>query len=216
MLDFLGYLLFSGFEYCGVLLLMLSLFNCKIIYFKKEFLYSVIIITVVTYFITIWNSSFVIVVMPPLLIFFIVYFFKETILKSIIVVLSGLVVYAALQFGISTFAIHYGYINTSDLDSSFGIKTYVMQTLSGTIAITIAIYLRIFNGGFGFSLKSKKKPYKIFLAATLSSFVLSSVCFFAFNASSRNSLFNISGVLFVVAAVLVLYLSHKRDTAEYS
>ncbi|QGQ97902.1 hypothetical protein EHS13_24945 [Paenibacillus psychroresistens] len=195
---------------------MLSLFNCKILHFKKEFLYSVIIITVVTYFITVWNSTFVIVVMPPLLIFFLVFFFKESIIKSIIVVLSGLVVYASMQFGISTLAMHYGYLEMSDLDNSFGIKTYVMQTLSGTIAITIAIYLRIFNGGFGFSLKSKKKPYKIFLSATLVSFVLCSVSFIAFNTSSRNSLFNISGVLFVFAAVLVLYLSYKRDTAEYS
>jgi hypothetical protein len=216
MLDFFGYLLFSGFEYCGVLFLMLSLFNCKVFYYKKEFLYSVIVITIVSYFVTIWNSTYVIVVIPSLMIFFLVYYFKENILKSIIVVLSGSVVYAALQYGITSFAIHYGYLSMADLDNTFAIKSYVMQTLSATIAITIAIYLRIFNGGFGFSLRSKQKPYKVFLAATLVSFILSALCLFAFNSSLRNSLFNIAGVLFVVTSVLVLYLSYKRDSAEYS
>jgi hypothetical protein len=216
MSDFFGYMLFSGFEYCGIVFLMLSLFNFKIFYYKKEFLISVSLITFITYFITIWNSTFVMVFMSPILIFSLVYFFKENIGKSVIVVLSGSVIYGAMQFGILKFAIYLDYLSISDLGNAFAIKSYVMQTLSSTIAITIAIYLRIFNGGFGFSLKSKNKPYKIFLSVTVASFLLCALCFFAFNTTSKNSLFNISGVLLVVTSVLVLFLSYKRDSAEYS
>jgi hypothetical protein len=216
MSDFFGYMLFSGFEYCGIVFLILSLFNCKIFYYKKEFLISVSLITFITYFITVWNSNFVMVSMPLILIFSLVYFFKENIGKSVIVVLSGSVIYGAMQFGIVKFAIYLDYLDISDLGNAFAIKSYVMQTLSSTIAITVAIYLRIFNGGFGFSLKSKNKPYKIFLSVTIASFLLCALCFFAFNTSSKNSLFNISGVLLVVTSVLVLFLSYKRDSAEYS
>jgi hypothetical protein len=195
---------------------MLSLFNFKVFYYKKEFVISVSLITFITYFITVWNSTFVMVSMTPILIFSLVYFFKENIGKSVIVVLSGSVIYGAMQFGIVKFAIYLNYISIADLGNAFAIKSYVMQTLSSTIAITIAIYLRIFNGGFGFSLKSKNKPYKIFLSVTVASFLLCALCFFAFNTSSKNSLFNISGVLLVVTSVLVLFLSYKRDSAEYS
>jgi hypothetical protein len=216
MLDFFGYMLFSGFEYCGILFLTLSLFNCKLFYYKKEFLISICLITFVTYFISIWNSNFVMVSMPPILIFCLVYFFKENMGKSIIMVLSGTVIYGAMQFGIVKFAIYVDYLSISDLGKAFAIKSYVMQTLSAAIASTIAIYLRIFNGGFGFSLKSKNISYKIFLTVTVASFLICALCFYAFNTSLKNSLFNITGVLFVVTSVLVLFLSHKLDTSEYS
>lgn len=216
MLNFLGYIIFSSYEYCGIFLLMLSIFNCDVKENKKEFFVTIFLVTVISYVFTLIASQYVVLIITPLLIISVRYFFKEKIGKSFIIVLGGSAIYLAIQFGISRLAIHLNYLNINDLTSAFEVKSYVMQTLSSTIAITISIYLRIFHGGFGFSLKGRNKPYRVFLYTTMWSFMLSIASFLSFSLSKSISLLTITTVMFIVSSVIVIFLSYNRDRIEYT
>lgn len=217
MLNFLGYMVFSGFEYCGLIFLMLSIFNSDIRQYKKEFFTIVLVVTTITYVITIINSQIVIIFSLVTLILGLKLKMNQTFRRSLIIVFGGMIIYLTMQYCVSRLALHYGYLQMADMESPFAIKSYVMQTLSSILAITISIYLRIFHGGFGFSLRSSKvKSYKIFLFTTILSLLLSASCFIAFVSSNKASFFNITGVMLLSSSVLVFILSYQRDIIEYS
>jgi hypothetical protein len=214
--NFIGYTIFSGFEYCGAILLMLSLFNYRIVKHKKEYFFLVITATLISYAVTMIYFQVVSLVVILYIIFYFHQFFRIKLMKSVIMTVGGFVIYIAMQFGISVLAIHYNYLVVSDMNNPFALKTYVMQTLSMTIALTISFYLKTFRRGFGFSLRSKKRPYHRFLFIAIISLILPLACFLAFTLTLKQSLFQVCGVMFIVSSITVLFLFYQEDNAEYS
>jgi hypothetical protein len=215
MLDFIGYMTFSTFEYCAIIFFFLSIFKTNIKRYKKEFILTAVSVTLISYFITIIDQRFTSLTAILLILSFRFMFHMKPI-RSIVVVIGGAAIYGGLQWVILYVASHNGYITMQDMNSAFSVKTYVMQTLTSTIAITFSIYTRVVNGGFGFSLRSKKKPYRVFLYTTIISFILSVSCLLAFTYSLKGALFNASGVMFIVSSAVIFFFSYKEDHAEYS
>jgi hypothetical protein len=219
MLDFLGYMIFSGFEYCAIFLFMLSVFTFDLRNYKKEFMIVVFSITFLSYVLVIFNLQNIIplpLIMIPIMIYVTNKIFKQKLSWTITAVIGGTVIYGAMQFLICMLAINMGYLNTDDLSKAFAVKSYVMQTLSASTAISVAIYIRIFNGGFGFSLRSKKKKYKTFLFAFIVSWTIEYFAFLAFNMSKNASVLVIFGITLIFSSLVVIYLSNRRDYIEYS
>lgn len=219
MLNFLGYMLFSSFEYCGIFLFILSVFTFDLRKFKIEFSLVVFSITLFSYFLVVLNLQNVIplpLIMIPCMIFMTYKVFKQKLSWTLVAVIGGTAIYGLMQFLISMYAIHLGYLNLNDLSVAFAIKSYVMQTLSAVIAISIAIYIRIFNGGFGFSLRAKKKKYKALIYTFVISWITYCLAFLAFNMTKNISILTTYGITLIATSLVIIYLSHKRDQIEYS
>jgi hypothetical protein len=137
-------------------------------------------------------------------------------LYSTIVVIAGSVFYGALQAPIVFLSINLKVLDFHDLDKAFSKKTFIMQTLSAITAITVSIYIKAYNGGFGFSFRAKKSKYKIFLYTTLFSIIISLIAFSSFFISKNMSLLPVVIITLGVSSLLIIYLSHDRDHIEYS
>ncbi|MEX2460029.1 MAG: hypothetical protein WD469_01785 [Paenibacillaceae bacterium] len=135
---------------------------------------------------------------------------------STIIVIAGFVFYGALQTPIVFISIYLKVLDFNDLNNAFSEKAYIVQTLSAVIAVTISIYIKIFNGGFGFSFRTKKTKDRLFLYTTIISIVISFIAFSSYLISKYLTLLPVVVVTLAGLSLLIIYLSYNRDHIEYS
>lgn len=219
MLDFLLYMLFSSFEYFAIIMLILSVYRFRLKYYKIEILTNVFLITFASYFLTIFKVYHVVplpVFLMPFQIWLLTRIFKRKFMYSAIIVIAGSVFYGALQTPIVFLCIYLKVLDFNDLNNAFSEKAYIIQTLSAVIAITISIYIKIFNGGFGFTFRKDTSKYKIFLYTTIISIIISFIAFSSYLISKYLTLLPIVVVTLAGLSLLIIYLSFERDQIEYS
>lgn len=218
MLNFVGYMIFSGFEYLALFFLIFSFFNLSLNHYIKEITFSVLTITLVSYLLVILNVYQYVplpLIIVPVLIVIMVKVFKMKVAYSTVTIAGSVVFYGILQVGIAYLSTNAGFIEASQINEAFGVKTYTMQTLCASVASVIGWYIKYSNSGFGFSFRSKKKDYKNFVVASVTLIVVSSFAWLSFYLSELTSLVLLSIIVFILSSVIFFYLSYKRDQVEF-
>jgi hypothetical protein len=219
MKDFLKYMLFSGYEYLSIFFIITCYFNIDFKYYVKEIIIGVIVTTLLSYVLVIFNL-FYIIPLPIILVFLIaiilVKIFKQGVLKSIVISISGFIINGLIQYLFSTLFLKLGYLTVDDLGVSFSQKTYIMQTIFGTVGIAIGLYTKLTNGGFGFTMSKKISGRMGFTYISVFLVVICSLSCLSFYLYKNISLLLSSLIVISVSVIIIFYLSYKRDTIEYS
>lgn len=219
MVDFLGYMLFSSFEYLAIFVLIFGFFNIDFSSYRKEIYLSIIGTTFISYILVIlgvYNYVPLPLILVPILILVFVKIFEMPSARSTIVIIGGFLFYFAIQWIVSWVGVWLDVLQTGEISESFSRKTYMFQTLCSVIAISIGAYVKFTNGGFGFNLKSKKTNYKIFVCLTVAIILISSLACISFYIYETIALMIVASIATIVSVVIFLYLSHRRDQIDYS
>lgn len=219
MANFLEYMLFSSFEYLAIFVLIFSFFNIDFRSYRWEILLSIIGVTFVSYLLVI-AKMFDYVPLPlilvPALILTFVKVFKMPLARSTIVIIGGFTFYFVVQWLVSLIGVGMDALSPDDLNKSFSTKTYSFQTLCAVLAISVGMYIKLTNGGFGFNLKSRKSNYKAFLYLTIAIILILGLVCISFYIYLSISLMIVATIVTIVSSIIFLYLSHKRDQIEYN
>lgn len=217
MKDFVLYMLFSGFEYLATLFLTFCLFNLDFRSSIREIFITSGILIIITYLIV--KNEMITTIPIPIIMFILFVLMLIKILGnkrwkySIVVAISGLLTNLFLQIGITMIFKYFGVITQDNINDAFSIKTYIMQTLYSSVAISIGLYTKIYGNGFGFMLR-KGKALK-FLLVTIALFAIILLCWLSFNILEIWSLIIGLGIITLVSLLIIFVLSSKRDDYEY-
>jgi hypothetical protein len=219
MKDFLFYMLFSGFEYLAIFFLIFGFFNLSFKYFSKEMILGVFLITFTSYILVRYNlaETFPLpLILIPLTVLILVKIFKQGVLRSIILSVAGFVVYGGIQFIIAIVLVKLQYMTATDLHFSFSIKSYTMQTICGFLAIAIGLYIKLTNGGFGFTMSKRISGRKGFVIISVCLVLVCSIACLGFYTFASVALLLLSLTVIIISIMILFYLSYKRDLYEYS
>jgi hypothetical protein len=217
MIDFLKFNLFSILELVALLLLICSVFNINVKYYKTEIIVCALAIGLLSYLLVIFGVHKVIplpVIEIPILILFFKYVFGQKWKWSIFVSIAGFIFLGVLEIGILLLSVQMQYLQMSDVQDAFQTKGYIIQTIASIIIISIAIYVKLFNEGFGFSFRKGK--FKLFLYTTIAAIILICLTFYAFIISDSYSSLLALFISLAISAIIMIYLSIKRDEYEFS
>jgi hypothetical protein len=220
MLNFFMFTLFSSIEFLALIVLTCSLFNVKISVNKKEIFIMTLVITLLSYIITVFNIHKIIpipLLQAPVLIIMFKYLFARNWKYSIVIILIGYVLFAAMEIGIGSIALIKDFVIMDDLQNAYAFKTYVMQTIDGCVGIAISGYLIKFNEGFAFTLKRKKSIQpKLFVSVAIALFGLLIAAGLVFLIAKSFISFIVILLLLIVSYIILIRLSIKRDEIEYA
>lgn len=217
MANFIMYMIFSGLEFLAVFMIIFSLFNIDYRYYIKESLLGVSLVTIVSYFLTIWDLH-KIVPMPLFLTMVISLLLKFLFLKKIkyasIVSIGASLLYGVIQWTVGNVAVSSLFISSNQINDPFSFKTYVMQSICTLIAVIIALYIKLCQGGFGFELR-KGNDTKL-IASVITMFFISSIL-------SHDRIVNgdVLGQYFILISLILsttifFVLSYNRDKYEFT
>lgn len=218
MLDFLGYMLFSMFDYMSLLFVTFSIFNIDFRRSIKEAAIVSFILVMISYLIIIANLTSIIPI--PLVMFGIIIGMLMWIIGvkrwkySIIVTVGGLLLYLIMQAGTGFTFIYFNVITAEDLNNPFSMNTYIIQTLYSSLSIIIGIYTKIVGNGFGFVLRKGKALS--FLLTSIALFSTIFLCWLGYHISKEFSLIIMVSIVAVTSAAIFYFLSHRRDRFEFS
>ena len=217
MLNFLGFMFFSSLEFFTLMMIILSVFSIDVRYYKKEILLTTITMTLLSYLLTALNLYKVFplpLIEIPALILLLRYSFQQKWRRSIIAVIGGFFFFGVIEYAISTLAVYMNYVTFSDMQEAFTLKGYVMESVFSVIGTSIAIYIKTFNGGFGFTFRKDK--YKTFIYTSIGSMLLVLLNSYALIATESLSIFITLLITMIFASIIVFYFSYKRDVYEFS
>jgi hypothetical protein len=217
MINFLEFNLFSVLELVALLLLIFSVYNINLKYYKKEIVICATSIGLLSYVLTIMGVHKIIplpAIEIPILMLFFKYVFDQKWKRSIFVSIAGFIFLGVLEIGILLLSVQMKYLHMSDVQDAFQTKGYVIQTVASIIIIAIAIYVKLCNEGFGFSFRKEK--FKVFLYTTISAIVLICLSFYAFIVSDSFSSLLTLFITLSISTIIMIYLSIKRDRYEFS
>lgn len=219
MIDFSMYMLFSGLEYLAIFFLIFGFFNMNFKYYKVEIAIGVLSTTFVSYILVI-NSLQNYIALPliliPLMVLILVRVFKERIAKAIVISICGFAVYGLIQYSISYLLVKTGLLLSSDLVDVFSSLTYRSQVLISTVAISVGVFSKLTNGGFGFMLSKRVAGVKWFIITNIILIIICGLVCISFYVFEILSLLLLGLITILLSVIIIFYMSYRRDTAEYS
>lgn len=218
MKDITLYFLFSSLEFLAILLLTFSVFRVKNLENKLwGFLITILFLDISSYFLVIYNVHMkmpIIIIQLPFIILSFIYLFKLPKLFSVMICISGSLLYVVIQSVFVLLALHFNVVELDELQSAFAIKSYICIAAMASIAIIIAFYIRYFNGGFGYSFQRKGK-YGFFIVSNIILVTCFGLSFAAFSLSNTFSLFMVMFVAISLIGIATIILSKIRDNIEF-
>jgi hypothetical protein len=220
MIDFLLYMMFSGFEFLALFFLIFGFFNMDFKFYKIEIFAGTMISTFFSYILVIFKIQDIIplpLILIPCIILILVKIFKESLLRSTVISVGGFIVYGLVQYSIAYIFVHFNVISTGDLVEPFSSITYKIQTLCSLIAMFISIYIKLSNGGFGFMLNKHVLSGRYgFLIISVILIFFCAVVSSSFYVYESIGLIIISVVVLTISVLIFFYLSYKRDNVEFN
>ncbi len=219
MVNFLMFMMVSVVEFFALMLLILSVFNFNIAAHRKEIILTAVIMSLLSYLLTIFNLNNVIplpLIEIPVLIYLFIRVFKRKPLYSVITVIVGFLLLGAIEYGVVLLGVLMKYIVVSEIQEGFSQKGYALLTISSIVVITISIYIKTCVGGFGFMLRTTKAKVFSFLYSTIAALFFSCIILYTLIRSQSLSMIVTLLISLVVSSIVVIYLSNKRDQAEFS
>lgn len=215
MNEFFVFMLYSSLEFLALILFILSVFRFKLKYFILEIISSTVVMALFSYLLIVLEMQKIILIIQSIaLIFIFRSFFKQKLLYSIIVIPICYIAYALIQSVVVGIATYYNYLEFDDLVVAFTQKGYVIQTITAAIVIIISAYIKVFNGGFGFSIKKKTPKAHLFLLVTIASMVIISLIYYACNTSSSYVLFILCFTSILISVVALIMFSNNHNRIE--
>ncbi|MFD0587712.1 hypothetical protein ACFQZE_06835 [Paenibacillus sp. GCM10027627] len=223
LVNFTGYMIFSSLEYFSIFFLIFSFFRLYPENYKKEIAYLTFGSTFFSYILVLLKIHNYIPL--PLLIMPVVIYILKKILDrklryAIISTVSGFIFFLSVQFIVISISIFFDISTTKTIHEPFILSSYFHQLIGSIITICIALFIKIFNGGYGFTFKKKLSSSKsrLFLIVTLTLGLLSIINFTTFLLTESSS---ISGTILIATAslisvLIITYFSNKMDNIEYS
>lgn len=207
---------FSTIEFLGFMFLIFSVFSFDIRYYKKEILITSVGMTLLSYLFVIYQvEQLLLPVEIAVLVLTFKIGFREKWLYSLWIAVAGLFTYLVIQIGILLISIQAGLLTYAETSHTFGFKTYLLQSLTATIVITIATYIKTQRQGFGFTFRTKlKKP--LYFSVALASILTCSICFYLYSINANQSSFYLLVSSFVVLFLATIFLSHRKEREEFS
>lgn len=228
VVDFLGYMFFSSLDFFSLYLLGFALFNLHPISYKKELFTAVFSSTLLSYVFVITNvydiiPSFLITPAIVAIAFKILIVNKMNRIEekkkkkwmySIVISAICSFIYMAITSITVLLYVHYNYMELDNLSNSFSFETYLNQFSSSLIASSVAVFLIIRKGGFGFIFK--KGEYKMFTIIAVILLLLNASVFYIFSSYEKTTpVLMLFAGLIIISTIIVLYLSYKQDDSEY-
>lgn len=220
MINFVNFMAFSSLEFLSIIILMLTLFQFKIKYFIVETISTSILMTLISYLLVIFevSSSLLVILQIISLVLLFKFIFKEHKWKyCILVVTLSYIFFVGIQSGLIGLFVYAKYFTMQDLTNVFAVKTYTFQTIEFIFCLFLSASFKIFKQqGFAFQANSKVKKLNHFIGAVIMCAILSSALLFGFNQSVNLQYFIVVLVGLFIITLLLLYLSIKRNEAEYA
>lgn len=147
------------------------------------------------------------------IILFIRFFKVDKRIYATVITVGGFVIYGLIQFGVASLAVTIGDLSANELSSTFSLKTYMLQLTCTLISMAISYYIRISNGGFGFSIRGGKSKY--FLITAILSTLIISLTLLGFYLNQTASYIIATFGIFLTIASIYFYFSNQRDKMEF-
>ncbi len=216
--NFAGYMFFSSMEYLVCILLIFSIFNLEIKYYIKETIITTEITSLLSYFLLVNGvfsivPSFIIIIFIFVICFWIIY--QKKVSYSLVVVIAGSLTYGFVSLLSSSLFSHYNVITVNEIiNQSFGLKTYLIQSLNASIGLTVAIYVKLTRGGFGFMFRGH--GYKKFITVSVLLLIFLTFVYYSLEYNVSSSVLIGFTISIFVSLLVMLFLSYKRDQKEFS
>lgn len=215
--DFVFYMLFSSLEYFGLFLLTFSVFSLRFEYYWKEIIWLTLGFTLFSYLLVISNL-YTYIPIPLIIVAVLTVICKGILGKKytycLVIATGSVVLYGFLQAALINLAVYNDVLTYSDTLNAFGMAAYMFQSLCAIISTTIALYIRHYYCGFGFSFYKSSNNRFVFASVFL--LVSSSIIYLISLNNQTAIVFIISVVALIVSSVIIIYFCKKQDETEYS
>ncbi|MCM3273074.1 hypothetical protein [Paenibacillus elgii] len=217
MINFLSFMLFSSLEFFALIFLIFSLFTFKLKFYLKEFIFTSIFMTFVSYGFVITNlNDYIVILQIPILILLFRFIFKEKKwLYASWIVVSGYISYICIQAMVALLFVFFKFQSVESTMDAFDYTSYTGQLISATIAITIAMYINVYGQSFGFTFRiTRKNP--IYYLLSILSIIVAGISYYIFSIQQNFALIILFASVIIILTSVLLYFSNKQDHEEFS
>ncbi|GAV11379.1 hypothetical protein PBN151_1306 [Paenibacillus sp. NAIST15-1] len=216
--DFLGYSLFSTLEYLGIFYMIFTLFSLHPSYHIIKLVTMSLIISILSYICVVFKiydlipAPLITILTISMMIHFII---RKKVVYSFVITGAGVAIAAGIQLSTTGLFLLNNFLSIEQLSHSFGIKTYVIQSINTFAYFSISLISHHTHGRFGYSFR-KGNEYKKFVVLALLLVVTISIFFIAFSFIDTTELtYLFLFIVVVLSAIIFLYLSNKQDEYEF-